>query len=184
MTVTRPHHTDGPTAPVADPRQSALIDELFATGYDFVTGVPDSFLSGFLTALAAHERAAECYLPGTREDNCVGMAAGAYLAGASPLVFMKSAGLGTCVDALTSLAIVYRVPLVLLVSWAGHDGRDVPHHNVIGEPAPAVLRALGIPSLRCRFGDFQGIAAQLRGAREQAALVGGPVAVLCAPEGE
>ncbi|MEU6332498.1 thiamine pyrophosphate-binding protein [Streptomyces sp. NPDC047049] len=163
---------------------SALIDEVFAAGYDFITGVPDSCLAGFLSALAAHERAGECFLPGTREDNCVGLAVGAHLAGATPLVFMKSAGLGTCVDALTSLALVYRVPVVLLVSWAGHDGRDVPHHNVIGRPAPAVLQALGIPVLRCRFGDTADIAEQLRAALKEAVFVRGPVAVLCAPEGE
>ncbi|WP_212909859.1 thiamine pyrophosphate-binding protein [Streptomyces sp. TS71-3] len=162
---------------------SALIEEVFAAGYDFITGVPDSYLAGFLSALAAHERAGECFLPGTREDNCVGLAAGARLAGATPLVFMKSAGLGTCVDALTSLALVYRIPVVLLVSWAGHDGRDVPHHNVIGRPAPAVLKALGIPDLRCRFGDTAGIAEHLRAALKEAARVRGPVAVLCAPEG-
>ncbi|MEU2060961.1 thiamine pyrophosphate-binding protein [Streptomyces sp. NPDC013455] len=163
---------------------SALIDEVFSAGFDFITGVPDSYLAGFLNALAAHERADECFLPGTREDNCVGLAVGAHLAGATPLVFMKSAGLGTCVDALTSLALVYRVPVVLLVSWAGHDGRDVPHHNVIGQPAPAMLQALGIPALRCRFGDTADLAEQLRVALKEAALVRGPVAVLCAPEGE
>jgi phosphonopyruvate decarboxylase len=162
---------------------SVLVEEMFAAGYDFVTGVPDSYLHGFLGALERHERAGECYLPGTREDNCVGLAVGAHLAGATPLVFMKSAGLGTCIDALTSLALVYRTELVLLVSWAGHDGQDVPHHNVIGEPAPAVLEALGIPVLRCRFGDTAEVAAQLRAARRTAADVRRPVAVLCAPEG-
>ncbi|GFH38982.1 thiamine pyrophosphate-binding protein [Streptomyces pacificus] len=161
-----------------------LIHEVFAAGYDFITGVPDSHLAGFLEALAAHERADECFSPGTREDNCVALAVGAYLAGAMPLVFMKSAGLGTCVDALTSLALVYRVPMVLLVSWAGHDGRDVPHHNVIGRPAPAMLQALGIPALRCRFGDTADIAEQLRAAQRQAVVARGPIAVLCAPEGE
>ncbi|MFF8288709.1 hypothetical protein ACF068_05675 [Streptomyces sp. NPDC016309] len=163
---------------------SALVEEVFAAGYDFITGVPDSYLGGFLGALERHGRAAECYVPGTREDNCVALAVGAHLAGATPLVFMKSAGLGTCVDALTSLALVYRTPLVLLVSWAGHDGQDVPHHNVIGVPAPAVLEALGIPVLRCRFGDPAGVAERLRTARATAAGTGGPVAVLCAPEGE
>ncbi|MFD0391969.1 hypothetical protein ACFQ3Z_01295 [Streptomyces nogalater] len=95
---------------------------------------------------------------------------------------MKSAGLGTCVDALTSLALVYRIPVVLLVSWAGHDGRDVPHHNVIGHGARHA-QALGIPVLRCRFGDTAEIAEQLRAALKEAVFAGGPVAVLCAPGG-
>ncbi|MFF3976342.1 thiamine pyrophosphate-binding protein [Streptomyces sp. NPDC001828] len=167
-----------------DVDNSTLIEEVFAAGYDFITGVPDSHLAGFLSALEQHERAADCYLPGTREDNCVGLAVGARLAGATPLVFMKSAGLGTCIDALTSLALVYRIPLVLLVSWAGHDGRDVPHHNVIGQPAPAVLEALGIPVLHCRFSDSAGVAEQLRTAHEESAAFRGPVAVLCAPDGK
>ncbi|MFE9660191.1 thiamine pyrophosphate-binding protein [Streptomyces sp. NPDC005955] len=163
---------------------TALINEVFEAGFDFVTGVPDSHLAGFLKALAADERAGECFLPGTREDNCIGLAVGAYLAGATPLVFMKSAGLGTCLDALTSLALVYRIPVVLLVSWAGHDGRDVPHHNVIGQPAPAVLQALGVPALLSRFDDPADTAEQLRAALREAVRVSSPVAVLCAPEGE
>ncbi|MER7208951.1 thiamine pyrophosphate-binding protein [Streptosporangium sp. NPDC000239] len=164
-------------------RTPVLAEEVFAAGYDFITGVPDSHLAGFLSGLAEHPRAADRYLPGTREDNCVALAAGAYLAGATPLVFMKSAGLGTCVDALTSLALVYRVPLVLMVSWAGHDGRDVPHHNVIGGPAPAVLDALGIPVLRCRLADPAQVAERLRAALRTARSSRIPVAVLCAPEG-
>jgi len=161
---------------------TGLVDDALAAGFDFVTGVPDTGLARFIAELEHHDDGS-LYLPGTREDNCVALAAGSYLAGATPLVFMKSAGLGTCVDALTSLALVYRIPLVLLVSWAGYDGRDIPHHNVIGQPAPAMLLTLGIPVLRCRFDEPAGVAAQLRAARRQADEHRIPVAVLCVPEG-
>lgn len=161
---------------------AGLAEATFAAGFDFVTGVPDSGLARFLTELERHYRAG-CYVPGTREDNCVALAAGSYLAGATPLVFMKSAGLGTCADALTSLAVVYRIPMVLLVSWAGYAGRDIPHHNVIGQPAPALLHALGVPVRRSRFAEPADVAAQLRSARLLAEERRVPVAVLCVPEG-
>jgi sulfopyruvate decarboxylase subunit alpha len=161
---------------------TGLIDDVFAAGFDFITGVPDSGLADFLEELEGHDRVA-CYVPGTREDNCVALAVGSYLAGATPLVFMKSAGLGTCIDALTSLALVYRIPLVLLVSWAGYDGRDIPHHNIIGQPASGVLRALGIPVRQCRFAEPAGVAVQMRAALREARRRRCPVAVLGVPEG-
>jgi sulfopyruvate decarboxylase subunit alpha len=161
---------------------AAMVEGVRSAGFDFVTGVPDSGLADFTLAIEATPQIS--YVPGTREDNCVALAAGAYLAaGAAGLVVMKSAGIGTCVDALSSLAVVYRIPMVLFVSWAGHAGRDIPHHNVIGEPLPALLDALGIPRTQCDIKDGNEVVAQLRYARSEAMRLRVPVAVLGVPEG-
>src|SRR5207248_2009444 len=93
-------------------------------------------------------------------DNAIALAAGAYLAGEIPLVFMESSGIGNAIDALTSLATVYGIPLVLFIAWAGYKGRDIPHHNVIGEPLQSILEALNIPTFTVH----------LRGTREAIAF--------------
>ncbi|MFT4083913.1 MAG: thiamine pyrophosphate-binding protein [Nocardioides sp.] len=155
-------------------------------GFTLVTGVPDSPLSEFASALSALAPARPGgldYVPGTREDSCLAVAAGEALAGGRPLVFMKSAGFGNCLDVLTSLVQVYSIPVVLLVSWAGHAGRDVPHHNVIGEPLQALCDAVGLPTRVAALDDAADLELQLMAAAEAAARTSGPVAVLGIPAG-
>ncbi|HEU4730030.1 MAG TPA: thiamine pyrophosphate-binding protein [Kofleriaceae bacterium] len=180
-TVTRPvAERSRPAASAELAHGDALVAAIVEAGFRFVTGVPDSALAGMCSALDRQHRG-QLFLPGTREDNCVALAAGAQLAGTTPMVFMKSAGLGTCVDALTSLVEVYRIPLVLLISWAGYAGRDVPHHNVIGEVLEPVLEALRIPARPARLGDPADVARALRAAREAAERDRTVVAVLGIP---
>ena len=50
-------------------------------GVNFFTGVPDSILGGIIAELMNRR----LYTPAVREDEAVGMAAGAYMAGKRPL---------------------------------------------------------------------------------------------------
>lgn len=158
-----------------------LVDELREAGVTFVTGVADSAFKDLIAQLEETELE-RLYVLADREDNAVALAVGAYLAGRRPLVFMESSGLGNAIDALTSLAIVFETPLVLFIGWAGHEGRDVPHHNVIGEPLEPLLRTLGLPLVEVeldatpeRTGAAVGEALRLaEEARRPAALLGIP----------
>jgi len=161
-------------------RSNSLSEQVLRSGFDVVTGVPDSPLAALASSL---ERTPERYFPGTREDACVAWAAGAQLAGRTPLVFMKSAGFANCLDSLTSLVEVYRIPMVLLISWAGHAGRDVPHHNVIGEPLEALLDALGIPVRTARMDDPRAVGDALATALLLSRERRGAAVVLGIPEG-
>jgi sulfopyruvate decarboxylase subunit alpha len=162
------------------PGPARQVDVIARAGVDFVTGVPDSELAPLFGELVA----ADCplrYVAATREDNAVALAAGAALAGATPLVVMKSMGLGNAIDALTSLAGVYELPMVLYLSWAGHAGRDVPHHNALGEVLEPVLTALRIPYTRQVIGRTGELAEGMRRAVATARSHGGPVALLGVP---
>lgn len=165
----------------ADSAGSILAKEIVAAGFTMVTGVPDSPLADLVCALVELERRGRpgFFRPGTREDACLALAAGVALGGGSPLVVMKSAGLGNCIDVLTSLIQVYEIPVVLLVSWAGHAGKDVPHHNVIGEPLLGLTRALGIPVRQAPMADPFALGRALRDAAEMP----GASAVFGIPEG-
>ena len=132
-------------------RGTKLSKLIFAAGITFITGVPDSEFRDLITELE-HTEMNWRYVPATREDNAIALAVGATLAGEHPLIFMESSGIGNAIDALTSLASVYGIPLVLFIAWAGYQGRDIPHHNAIGEPLLQVLRALNIPTLEVNLG--------------------------------
>lgn len=114
-------------------------------GFDLFTGVPCSGLKSLLALLEGHPRLP--YIPAVREDAAVGLAAGAFLAGRRPVVLMQNSGLGTSLNAFTSLNLIYKLPLLVLVSWRGFQGRDAPEHLIMGESSTRVLDSVGMPYL-------------------------------------
>src|SRR5437764_13983656 len=119
-----------------------FVDRLLAAGFDFFPGVPCWLVKTLLVEL---ERRG-LYLGETREDAALGMAAGAYLAGRTPVVVMQNSALGVSLNALGSLHLLYRIPALLLVTCRGYQGEDAPEHLVMGEVPPRLLEACGRPS--------------------------------------
>lgn len=114
-------------------------------GFDLFAGVPCSALKGLFALLEDHPRL--LYIPAVREDVAVGLATGASLAGRRSVVLMQNSGLGTSLNAFTSLNLIYKIPLLVLVSWRGFQGRDAPEHLIMGGSVTQVLDAVGMPYL-------------------------------------
>jgi len=110
---------------------------------DFSAGVPCSLIEDLIATLETHPRIP--YVPAVREDVAVGLAAGAWLAGRRPAVLMQNSGLGTSLNALASLSLMYGLPALLLVTWRGYQGNDAPEHILMGEISPKLLTLCGIP---------------------------------------
>ena len=120
-----------------------LLPRLEAQGFDFFTGVPCSLIEELIGALESHPRLP--YVAAVREDVAVGVAAGAWFGGRRPVVLMQNSGLGTSLNALASLSLMYGLPVLLLVTWRGYRGKDAPEHILMGEITPKLLELLGIP---------------------------------------
>ena len=118
-----------------------FVQALQDLGVNFFTGVPDSILGGIIAELMIRR----VYVPAVREDEAVGIAAGAYMGGRVPAVLMQNSGLGTCLNTLMSLNLIYRQPCLLIVSWRGQGGNDAPEHLVMGEVMPQLLETVRIP---------------------------------------
>ena len=118
-----------------------VVADLEDVGFNFFTGVPDSTLSGIIAALVERKR----YVPAVREDEAVAMAAGAFMAGRAPVVLMQNSGLGTSLNTLISLNLIYLQPCLLMISWRGHDGKDAPEHLVMGQVLTNLLDLIRIP---------------------------------------
>jgi len=112
-------------------------------GFNFCTGVPCTILKDIILCLSSDPDLP--YIPATREDEAMGIATGAYLAGKQPVVMMQNSGLGSSINPLASLDILYRIPILLLISWRGYQGKDAPEHLIMGEAMLKLLDALGIP---------------------------------------
>lgn len=106
-----------------------FIDRLKEEGFSFFTGVPCSLLSGLISCLESRPD----YLPAVREDAAVGLCAGAYMAGRLPVLLMQNSGLGYSLNAFTSLNLIYKIPVLVIMSWRGHLGKDAPEHIIMGE---------------------------------------------------
>jgi len=148
----------------------AFVDRLLAAGFDFFAGVPCSLVGPVIAEL---ERRG-IYLGETREDAALGVAAGAYLGGRRPVVIMQNSGLGVSLNALGSLHILYEVPVLLLVTWRGFEGRDAPEHLVMGAALPGLLDLFGIPSRvpdAAALADVDWAAAACASTRRPVALV-------------
>jgi phosphonopyruvate decarboxylase len=112
-------------------------------GFNFCTGVPCTILKDIILCLSSDPDLP--YVPATREDEAMGIATGACLAGKQPIVMMQNSGLGSSINPLASLDILYRIPMLLLISWRGYQGKDAPEHLIMGEAMLKLLDALGIP---------------------------------------
>ena len=112
-------------------------------GFDFFTGVPCSLIEDLIAVLERGSRAP--YVAAVREDAAVGVAAGAWFGGRRPVVLMQNSGLGTSLNALVSLSLMYGLPLLLVVTWRGFGGKDAPEHILMGEISPKLLELLGVP---------------------------------------
>jgi len=57
---------------------------------------------------------------------------------------MQNSGLGTSLNALASLSLMYGLPALLFVTWRGYQGKDAPEHILMGEISPKLLTLCGI----------------------------------------
>src|SRR2546426_384158 len=112
-------------------------------GFDFFTGVPCSLVEDVIAVLETERDAS--YVAAVREDAAVGLAAGAWLAGRRPCVLMQNSGLGTSLNALASLSLMYGFPALVVVTWRGYAGQDAPEHILTGRITPQILDLLGMP---------------------------------------
>ena len=119
-----------------------FVDKLQGNGFDFFTGVPCSLLSGLIAELEANREAV--YIPSVREDAGVGLCAGAFMGGKQTVLLMQNSGFGYSLNAFTSLNLIYKIPVLVIMSWRGCGGKDAPEHIIMGEINEPLLETSGM----------------------------------------
>jgi sulfopyruvate decarboxylase subunit alpha len=112
----------------------------------------------------------------TREEECVGWAAGFRAAGGMPLVLMQSSGLGNALNAIGSLVVPYGLGFPLVISLRGGLGERNPAQMPLGRAAHGLLAQLGVEAFSLRRGQdaalvARGALAVAEGARMLAPIV-------------
>ena len=153
---------------------SARLEAVRAAGVDFIAAVPCSYLKRFLAA--AEKLPSEAFLPAVREDHAVAACAGAWLGGRLPLAAMQNSGLGYCLEVLSSLHLLYELPLPMLVTDRG-DPSDLEEHRTLGQRVRAMLDLFEIPWREAAAGretdDALWLAGTATGRRRPAVLLVG-----------
>jgi sulfopyruvate decarboxylase beta subunit len=84
------------------------------------------------------------HLPLTREEEGVGICAGAALSGRRPALFVQSSGIGNMINALLSLTQFYELPLAIFVSQRGVYKEKIEAQFPMGRRLPGILAGAGI----------------------------------------
>lgn len=115
----------------------AIYDGLKDAGIDFIASVACANLSKLLERI--DEDPEITHVQATREDEGIGICAGAYLGGMKPAIIMQNSGLGNSINALKSLMELYEIPLLVIMDHNGSEGQELP----MEESAPMILEAMG-----------------------------------------
>lgn len=121
--------------------EGEIIGALKQEEMDFCVALPCTMFKDLLAMMEEHWDV----LKVTREEEGVGICAGAYLAGKKPFMVIQNSGLGNSVNALMSLNRNYDIPLLILVSHRGMEGERIRAQKPMGMATRPLLRALGIP---------------------------------------
>ena len=80
-----------------------------------------------------------------KEEEAVGIAAGAHFAGVKSAMLMQNHGFLAAVNGIVSFAHLYKIPLLMLISYRGSFGEKDPWQTQGGNVTEPLLRALRIP---------------------------------------
>ena len=123
---------------------SGVCAGLHAAGSRHVVYVPDNPLSHVLRILRESFPDVTTTLA-TREEEAFGIAAGLYLGGARPTVMLQSSGLGNSLNALTSLLVPYKIPMLIVISMRGDIGEWNDAQVPMGRAVRPICDAIGVP---------------------------------------
>ncbi|MFX1568263.1 MAG: sulfopyruvate decarboxylase subunit alpha [Promethearchaeota archaeon] len=119
-----------------------LYETILESGIDLILSLPCILLKGLLEII--DEKGEIQKIPITREEEGIGIAAGAYLGGRTPALLIQNSGLGNSVNAIKSLLELYEIPIVFIMSHRGVEGEKIMAQIPMGQLTPRLLDLLNI----------------------------------------
>jgi sulfopyruvate decarboxylase subunit alpha len=129
--------------PVSLTSSKLIYDALKACDVKIMSALPETWLVHLIRM--ADEDPDMTLVRIAKEEEAVGISAGAHLAGVNSALLMQNHGFFAAINPLISLAFLYKIPLLMLISYRGHMGEKDPWQTQGGLMTEPVLRALNIP---------------------------------------
>jgi sulfopyruvate decarboxylase subunit alpha len=117
-----------------------IVEGLKGAGINLIATLPDINLSDLLREV--EEDRDFIHVPLCREEEGIGICAGAYLVGKKCAAIMQNGGFFNSNNAIVSTLLQYQIPLLLLIYYAGDIGDRT--FSATGGMTEPVLQALGI----------------------------------------
>ena len=160
--------------PVSATNSQLIYDALKACDVRLMSALPETWLVHLIRL--AEEDPDVTLVRLAKEEEGIGISAGAHLAGVKSALLMQNHGFLASINGIVSLAHLYKIPLLMLISYRGDFGERDPWQTQGGGVTEALLHSLGIPFQRL---DQPGhVAARIRQAQTLAESALKPVALL------
>jgi sulfopyruvate decarboxylase subunit alpha len=121
-----------------------IVADFIANDVRFVTTVPCKQLGGVIDEVEA--RPEIHHVPANKEDEGMGLCAGAYMGGKRSAIIMQNTALGVTINTLVTLTQFYRMPLPMLISYRGELKEPVACQAEMAVHTKALLNQLSIPT--------------------------------------
>ena len=128
--------------PVSEHNSKLVYGALHDAGVEVISALPETWLVHLIRL--AEEDPGMILVRLAKEEEGVGVSAGAHLAGRRSVMLLQNHGFLQSVNGIVSLAQLYHIPLLMLISDRGHLGERDPWQTQGGKATRPVLGALGI----------------------------------------
>jgi sulfopyruvate decarboxylase subunit alpha len=128
---------------VSEKNSQIVFEALKSCGVRVISALPETWLVHLIRMAEQDPEVTLVRL--AKEEEGVGISAGAHFAGMKSAMLMQNHGFLASVNGIVSFAQLYRIPLLTVVSYRGHFGERDPWQTQGGGATEPVLRALGIP---------------------------------------
>ncbi len=128
--------------PVSEHSSKVVYEALRAQGVELFSALPETWLVHLVRL--AEDDPAVTLVRLAKEEEGIGISAGAHLAGKRSALLMQNHGFLASINGVVSLALLYKIPLLLIISDRGHLGERDPWQTQGGRATRPVLDALGI----------------------------------------
>ncbi len=152
----------------------AVYEGIKATGVRFLTALPETWLL-YLLQLAEDDPDMSL-IEVAKEEEAIGIASGAYFSGTPNILLLQNHGFLASINGIVSLALLYKIPLCMLIANRGNYGEPYPWHTQGGIVTEPVLGALNIPYHHAR--DPKTVTRQIQDALTLSESALSPVALL------
>jgi sulfopyruvate decarboxylase subunit alpha len=129
--------------PVSATNSRLIYDALKASGVSLMSALPETWLVHLIRM--AEDDPDMILVRLAKEEEGVGVSAGAHLAGMKSAMLMQNHGFLASINGIVSCAQLYRIPLLMLITYRGEFGERDPWQTEGGGVTEDLLRALRIP---------------------------------------
>ena len=128
-----------------------IVEDLVQNDVSFVTTVPCKQLAGVIDEVENCESI--FHIPCNKEDEGIGLCAGAFMGGKRPAIIMQNTAIGVTINTIVTLTQFYRMPLPMLISYRGELGEPVACQVEMAVHTKALLAQLNIPTYHFHHPD-------------------------------